>query len=163
MFDRKSGVSSSDLLKTKRKRKQNYVRVWLNRQKTRGKKEPFCYVKPAYALPSYRRIASHCDIKTINPIEIVLTQACSSSKWVSNVQGIHLELKILSILFHHFLRQFTITLLDVLQLLLVICNKQNSFFAKYQESFLTLLSWSNIFHNVCFPHQNKSPFNRASE
>ena len=124
------------------------------------------YVKPAYALPSHRRIASHCDIKSINPIEIVsyiTMHAAALNGWSSNVQGIHLELKILSILFHHFLRQFTIAFLDVLQLLLVICNEQNSFFSKYQESFLTLLSWSNIFHNVCFPHQNKSPFNRASE
>ena len=69
MFDRKSGVSSSDSLKTKRKRKQNYVRVWLNGQKTREK--GVIYVKPEYALPSHRRIASHCDIKSINPIEIV--------------------------------------------------------------------------------------------
>ena len=79
---------------------------------------------------------------------------------MSNVQGIHLELKILSILFRHFLRQFTIAFLNAFQLLLVVCNEQNSFLAKYQESFLTLLLWSNIFHYYVFLKEVNLPLTK---
>ena len=132
-------------------------------KKREGKRSHLRKTRICSSFPSSNSLTLWHKIHQSDRDRFLYNHACSSSKWVSNVQGIHLELKILSILFHHFLRQFTIAFLDVLQLLLVICNEQNSFFSKYQESFLTLLSWSNIFHNVCFPHQNKSPFNRASE
>ena len=132
-------------------------------KKREGKRSHLRKTSISSSFPSSNSLTLWHKIHQSDRDRFLYNHAAALNGWSSNVQGIHLELKILSILFHHFLRQFTIAFLDVLQLLLVICNEQNSFFAKYQESFLTLLSWSNVFHNVCFPHQNKSPFNRASE